>query len=355
MDNSPSFNSPGVPPSHDPADPVRIPSVAMQKASKVHDNAQMNFRRDFDRDGRESDGLRLIANAVSTDTMLNKYIPAIKDFFAYCLERVLYLNTTPEVDQALSASMNWGAYYEDKTFSLCKDLLFGIKACFPEITDSLPMAYRAYKSWERAYVPGEGQGIPDEAIEIIASQLDFEGKPLMALVVRSTQDAYFRVGEWQQIRREDIIDDGDKVGVILGLAERGERVKTGHNQGVVFDSLRLREEWRSLRRSLCPKQLAFPFSADDFRASWHAAKVKTGLTFVGPPHDLRHSGAAKDIEQQFRTLEQVRRRGRWKLLPSVQRYTKTWLLIRARERMSKQQLDEGRRLLLLRGPRELTT
>jgi integrase len=141
----------------------------------------------------------------------------------------------------------------------------------------------------------------------------------------------------------------------LGIAERGERVKTGHNQGVCFDSLALRAEWRALRASLAPGSKVFPFTADQFRHAWGRAKAATGLDWVGPPHDLRHSGAARDILKELRTLEQVRRRGRWKMLSSVQRYTKTWLLVRNRSRLSPLQLKQGAALIARRGPRKLVS
>ena len=73
-----------------------------------------------------------------------------------------------------------------------------------------------------------------------------------------------------------------------------------------------------------------------------------------PPHDLRHSGAARDVAAGTRTLEQVRRRGRWVSMDSVQRYTKTWLLVRQRQRLSPQHRDEGARLLQIRGPRSIS-
>ena len=82
-------------------------------------------------------------------------------------------------------------------------------------------------------------------------------------------------------------------------------------------------------------------------------KEKLGLAWIGPPHDLRHSGAARDIEQAVRSLEQVRRRGRWVTLESVQRYTKTWLLVKARAKISELQMKAGKAILRERGIRSI--
>ena len=52
------------------------------------------------------------------------------------------------------------------------------------------------------------------------------------------------------------------------------------------------------------------------------------VPFAGPPHSIRHSGPSEDLSQNIASLETVRRRGRWKALESVQRYTKTFALVR---------------------------
>ena len=52
------------------------------------------------------------------------------------------------------------------------------------------------------------------------------------------------------------------------------------------------------------------------------------VTFSGPPHNIRHSQPSTDAASGRRTLEEIRRRGRWSALSSVQRYTKDFLLCR---------------------------
>jgi len=51
------------------------------------------------------------------------------------------------------------------------------------------------------------------------------------------------------------------------------------------------------------------------------------MPLLAPPHSLRHSGPARDVLNNTRSLEEIRRRGRWASLKSVQRYTKSHLLI----------------------------
>ena len=62
-------------------------------------------------------------------------------------------------------------------------------------------------------------------------------------------------------------------------------------------------------------------------------------------HRLRHTGPANDILTEKRTIEQVRRRGRWLSLRSVERYTKTAHLIADLARMPQQIVQYGREFL----------
>jgi hypothetical protein len=84
---------------------------------------------------------------------------------------------------------------------------------------------------------------------------------------------------------------------------------------------------------------------------WSQAAEEAGLGWIGPPHDLRHGGASRDVELQTRSLEHVRRRGRWSVMSSVQRYTKTWLLVRERSKMTNTQLLKAQELLEARPKR----
>ena len=147
------------------------------------------------------------------------------------------------------------------------------------------------------------------------------------------------------ILNSDIIDDGQCVGFMLGVGDRGVRTKTGRHQGVLLHAPALQKIWRQRKREKPASAKAISLSADAVRAAWRDAKIATGLEWIGPMHSLRHAGASRDIAEGARTLEQVRRRGRWQLLSSVQRYTKTHVLAQQRSRMTPEQLQRGRELL----------
>ena len=118
---------------------------------------------------------------------------------------------------------------------------------------------------------------------------------------------------------------------------------------MTLDSDTLVNEWRDKKRALRKGEKVFHFGGGDSRKVWNEAKAAEGLDWLGPPHDLRHGGAARDVERKTRELEQVRRRGRWRVLSSVQRYTKTWFLVRERARLTAAQLARAADLIAKRG------
>ena len=65
-----------------------------------------------------------------------------------------------------------------------------------------------------------------------------------------------------------------------------------------------------------------------------------GLPGMGPPHAIRHSGAASFVAGGG-CLEAARRKGRWQTAAALQRYTKTHVLVSQLAKMSAAQLREG--------------
>ena len=130
-----------------------------------------------------------------------------------------------------------------------------------------------------------------------------------------------------QLKCEDLSWSRDRrrVAVHFGRGARGERSKTGRDQGVTFDT-----PWvvaildrRSAGKAADDK--VFPLSSSAYRKWWRAAAdaVLGKGAGLGPPHSARHTGAARDLAEGYRSFEQVQRRGRWQAQSSVQRYART--------------------------------
>ena len=81
------------------------------------------------------------------------------------------------------------------------------------------------------------------------------------------------------------------------------------------------------------------------RKAWAKVVVVLGILFAGPLHSLRHTGPSNDIAKGRIGLEGARRRGRWLMLSSVQRYSKTFALVRYRARTPPATLALGERVM----------
>ena len=145
-------------------------------------------------------------------------------------------------------------------------------------------------------------------------------------------DTYGREQDMEQLRAEDISFDGKHVALMFGVSARGESVKTGSNQGVIICRSPVADVCLGLRPKTGAEKL-FKSSQVQFRKLWHKACGALGISFTGPPHSLRHAGPSEDISRGRASLEVVRRRGRWRSMDSVQRYSKTFALTKYRSRM----------------------
>ena len=122
---------------------------------------------------------------------------------------------------------------------------------------------------------------------------------------------------------------------------------------MVLDSEILTKEWRLFLQGRAKSENIFYASQRTFHLAWEDVKRDLGLDSLGPLHELRHSGAAQDVLSKSRSLEEVRRRGRWRSMTSVQRYTKTWMLVRRRAEMPAALVEKGKQIMLIRGKRTI--
>ena len=147
-------------------------------------------------------------------------------------------------------------------------------------------------------------------------------------MIFSAVDGYMREQDMVNLRADDVllVDGGSEVILFFGRSVKGDRSKTGRDQGVTLDE-------PYVRQILCKRVAAaqqrkdkrvFPIAASGYRHWWRkATEAVLGTGQGGPPHSARHTGASRDLAEGYRTFEQVQRRGRWKVPGSVQRYAKT--------------------------------
>ena len=184
--------------------------------------------------------------------------------------------------------------------------------------------------------------MPFEAVGIVLYDLCQNGELYEGAAVLLQLDGWLREQDWGLLRMVDVAEGpSGEVGLTLGRRERGEKVKTGANQGVVVSWNVTKALLKALREGLPPLDLLFPISQDQYRRAWRRSFDRTGLADFGPPHSLRHAGAAAFVAAGG-SLETARRKGRWQTTSALQRYTKVHVLIEQRSKLDEQQLEIGR-------------
>ena len=107
----------------------------------------------------------------------------------------------------------------------------------------------------------------------------------------------------------------------FGVARRGERSKTGVDQGVILDYLSVAETLADHIAGKKPGDKVFDLTRQRYHDIYFQTAVRLGVE-VPPPHALRHCGPSYDAFTHFRTEAEIQRRGRWEAASSVKRYSR---------------------------------
>ena len=288
---------------------------------------------------------RLMVHAIADNSFL-QFVPIIRTFLYDCKLRGLALNDTSSIDWALTCYMDDMCYVKQGSFNHASKLYSGLVHLDPDLRNHLPCAARALIGWSRLDNAAEGGPIPLEAIGLLIDWMLKHKMFMEAFVTLLAYDAFLRESDWETLVAGDVSivyaapDSLPEVALLLGSGARGLSTKTGTDQGVVLEHSFLRCWAAAITRRLESKEALVPFSQVQFRKAWRQGWNAIQLDF-GPAHSLRHSGPAHSVLMKTRSLEEIRRRGRWQSLKSVQRYTKAHLILEKRAKMSDEQRQIG--------------
>ena len=141
------------------------------------------------------------------------------------------------------------------------------------------------------------------------------------------------------------------VSVLLGVRARGETTKTGTGQGTMPDFPQTREMLQRRKRNRGAKEKLFKISKARFSALWAEALARHGHAAL-PPHSIRHSGPSRDAFLGYRSLEQIKKRGRWFSKEAVRRYSKSHYYVQALAMLMPEDRELGEKLITRWGARE---
>ncbi|CAK0897361.1 unnamed protein product, partial [Prorocentrum cordatum] len=224
----------------------------------------------------------------------------------------------------------------------------------------LPRVARALQGWRRPVPPLTRAPAPWAAVAAIAVALIYLGQRRAALGAALAADAYLRPGELLTLRADHVVPAQPHAGgdycftsLVLRPEEELQSTRTrGFNDSILLDSP-ARSFLGPLLEQVAfqsqPMELLFPWSGAAFNAMFKEAAALVGLeSWELTPCILRHSGPSHDRLTKARSLEAIKRRGRWASDLSVRRYEKGSRVMR---RLAS--LDRGRQLVLAEADRLL--
>ena len=279
---------------------------------------------------------RLLVHSIQDDSA-RAYIKYLKDFFAFILEGTDPVRHVRDVDALLATYMDMLCYERHRHSNDAEKIISSVAWLFPEWRGSLPLAARSAKSWQTLVASREGGPICEEMVWLLALHWAALGMLDEMMWLLLQYDAYSREQDMRLLCAGDVVDDKISVAFRVGVADRGQSVKTGINQGVVLARGWVADLLMAFIAPLEPQAPVFALTPAAMNKAWQAAALALGWAPFPPLHSLRHSGPSEDLARSRRDLESIRRRGRWAALSSVQRYTKDFRLLEQRVKLTRDQ------------------
>ena len=243
-------------------DTIGVPPPLAKRGALAWEEAQS---------GRLHHNVRLVVHAVDDST--NKvYEKAVRTFLVDVKRHQLAFSTYEQRDLALAEYLSDMCYVKKESFGKASALFNGFMHIFEDHRNRLPISARALKSWLRMGFQNEGAPVPFEAVALVLLDLFSHGKLYEGGAVLLQLDGWLREQDWGMLRAADLAESpSGELALTLGRRERGEKVKTGSNQGVVVTWEVTKAVLRAFKRGCAPRDLVFPISQDKYRKAWHQA------------------------------------------------------------------------------------
>ena len=284
-------------------------------------------------------------NAISMASR-DSYDKAIDDFLREARLKDLKMASTV-LDAKLVAYFDQ-RYLEGKGVGTGSRLVSALQFRVPSLchkgVQQLPRSMRALKGWSRLAPAATRQPLPWIVCMAIGNTLLAQSGIAHAIAWLLMVDCYLRPSEALRLRTEQfILPTGrlhmDSVALHLNPQELRIRSKTGE----LDESVIISRRWFSdavatwIRRR--PRGPAFGVELVQMRAAFLRATSELGLDALRPVLYMgRHSGASIDRLEARHSLEEVKKRGRWRTDASIRRYEKRALVQKVLNSMSQKSL-----------------
>ncbi|CAK0790921.1 unnamed protein product, partial [Prorocentrum cordatum] len=268
------------------------------------------------------------------------YADRVSKFTARATSVRLPIVEVPELDVALVTFFNQLFFdgYPSEEATKYMAALAHCRAAPGRLQVAFPRAARAAKGWARLVPPRSRLPLPWPIACLMIDWMLDAGETTAAAATAVCFALYLRPAELLSLTREQVIPPAEGAppgrtflnfwSVVLHPMECAQPSKTGvYDEGLLLDSPEF--TWlppllQALRARAAPGGRVFDMSYNQWALVFRRAATALHLGVLGPPtlYTLRHGGASHEYLAKFRSLDEIKKRGRWVSDSSLRRYTK---------------------------------
>jgi integrase len=266
-------------------------------------------------------------HAVSREVAID-YMSRMQLFRDFAVSQSLLMDTIQNIDSSFTEFLNdmfaGGSSLGEATKSLAA-LIDHVPDCGQK--GALPRARRCLQGWQRLDPGATRPPIPMELVFLLALKMWEKNLVGHAVILLLMFEGYLRPGEALGLKEEDLVMPTAAHpfhSLNLHPSDRLESSKVGlSDETILLDSSLM--PWLgdllTTRLQGVPNALMFHMTYQDLKNVWMSTLKEIGL-----PQDhavlyqLRHSGPSYDRLTKSRSLQDVKKRGRWSADSSVRRY-----------------------------------
>ena len=322
-------------------------SKAAERARALTETSRRRLRNYLQQAMDAADhGMTLLEKMAVTRRVEERYLAEVDLFLKYADDQKAKLTTDSQIDSCL-AQYFLNLFFKGEPANRGEQCLAAIMHKFPEFSRlgarRLPRAWRSMKGWRRLAPPRSRKPFPLPVWTAMAMQMAAQGHYQMATYLMVSLSGYLRPGEGYRLKRKSLVEPAPGIlkhwSLLLNPEEDLMKSKTGDvDESLTLDSpyiVGLAPLFKTLAAG-DGEQPLWDFTYLEYLKIFRLASAHLGLAHL-VPYQLRHSGASIDRASNTRTVEEVKKRGRWKTSRSLVRYERHARLGAAYQKFSEPQ------------------
>jgi len=267
-----------------------------------------------------------LLHVVVDGATLRKYCRALEDFLDWA-------GTWSEaaIDGQLAEYFSFLCFTKQVKAHVAGTTLAAVLHFMPAFKGKFAAAARALRAFHALVRSKERPPFSRRTVGALVRAMLLAGEREAAFMTLCIFAFFGRGGEWSILRLEDVATGRGRVTVTFGKAERGEKAKTGFDQGA-----EVREpaavEWMTARKRAWTaagkdgSDRFFTLTPQEYRTIFKNTCAVLGLP-EDTPHVLRHTAATELFATGSVDIAGLKLAGRWARESSVKRYTKPHLIL----------------------------